>query len=96
MTCITTLIENEANILQKTALQSMPQDGLIFGRFGVDCWMIFGRFLAPKSSKNRSANQRRAKMQQDAAKMAPSALQEGRWNALVLAIPSKIAPRGRP
>ena len=42
MKCIIKIIENEANILQKTALQSMPQVASI----SVPTWHHLGRVLA--------------------------------------------------
>jgi len=42
VTCTAQIVENQADILKKTALQAMPQVGSIFGRFLaiVDCILV--------------------------------------------------------
>ena len=47
--CTTKRIKNKANILQKTALQSMSQMRLIL----IPIWLPFGRDLGLKSEPNR-------------------------------------------
>ena len=99
VTCIKKIIETEANILQKTALPSMPQDGWIFEDFCSICyWFVVDFWLQDRSKIDQQTIEERrcSKMQPRWAKMAPSALQEGRCDALGLAFPSKIAPKWRP
>ena len=48
VTCRTTIIENQANILQKTALQSMFKIRWIL----IPIWLHFGKVLGPKSEPN--------------------------------------------
>ena len=93
MTCVTKIIENQANILQKTALQSMPEDGSIFDRILVDFWSIFRSQNRSKIDQQSIEERECNKMRPRWAKMAPSAIKKKR-GTLALPIPAQNAPWG--